>query len=163
MRRLWRGLEIFDVFAVLFCFLSPGARADEAASALAGFNKFINLSKANSPQICNRFSEYTKDSLSRFIANMASKEGTKVSASEVRKFLEDTSNPEALDMWRSATSSFAEIDLGTPKVSVKGGRAYIMGSSAAHPIVMVKEKGQWNLGLVETLEEGGMSLDMLVK
>ncbi len=170
-RNFYLALVIVAIFFCSACNAKTSGQAEEQ-QVLATFDKFLKLGAQGDPTAWNLLTaEGQKIALEivaqGYIEGKAednAKEAAKIDIDELieklRGEMEDPESEIARMLWEGLKEDIATLDNGkttsTWKAKIEGDKALLTPPDDDTPMQMVKENGQWKVGLFETLHEIGM-------
>lgn len=170
-RNLCLVIALFIVISSSAC-NAKISRQNEGQQALATFERFLTLGGQGDPSAWNLLTkEGQKIALEivaqGYIEGMAednAEEAAQIDIDElIEKFRSEMEDPEsevARMLWEGLKEDIAALDNGktaaTWTAKVEGDKAFLTPPDGDDPMQMVKEDGQWKVGIFETLRSVGI-------
>ncbi|HBM96158.1 TPA: hypothetical protein DD394_01150 [bacterium UBP9_UBA11836] len=164
-------LAIVTIFFCSVCNAKASAQAEEQ-QALATFEHFLKLGGQGDPSAWNLLSaEGQKIALEivaqGYIEEMAENNAEEAGQIDIDELIEklrgEMENPDseiARMLWEGLKEDIATLDNGktasTWKAKIEGNKAFLTPPDGDDPMQMVKENGQWKVGIFETLRQIGI-------
>ena len=170
-RNLCLAFAVVAIFLCSACNAKTSAQVEEQ-EALATFDKFLKLGAQGDPSVWNLLTkegkkialEIVAQGYIEGIAEDNAEEAAKIDIDEtIEKFRGEMEDPEseiARMLWEGLKEDIATLDNGktttTWKAKVEGDKAFLTPPDDDTPMQMVKEDGQWKVGIFETLRSVGI-------
>lgn len=170
-RNLCLAFAVVAIFLCSACNAKTSAQAEEQ-EALATFDKFLKLGAQGDPSAWNLLTkegkkialEIVAQGYIEGIAEDNAEEAAQIDIDElIEKFRSEMENPEseiARMLWEGLKEDIATLDNGktasTWKAKIEGNKAFLTPPDGDDPMQMVKEDGQWKVGIFETLRSVGI-------
>ena len=165
------ALAIVAIFLCSACNAKTSEKAEEQ-EALATFDKFLKLGAQGDPSAWNLLTkegqkialEIVAQGYIEGLAEDNAEEAAQIDIDElIEKFRGEMENPEseiARMLWEGLKEDIATLDNGktatTWKAKIEGDKAFLTPPDDDAPMQMVKEDGQWKVGIFETLRSVGI-------
>ena len=170
-RNLCLVIALFIVISSSAC-NAKISRQNEEQQALATFERFLTLGGQGDPSAWNLLTkdgqkialEIVSQGYIEGIAEDNAEEAAQIDIDElIEKFRSEMEDPEskiARMLWEGLKEDIATLDNGktasTWKAKIEGDKAFLTPPDGDDPMQMVKEDGQWKVGIFETLRSVGI-------